>query len=279
MENIIHLDGQNSQPGGGRRDSFREVTLSNCKPECNLERQRLSRNSKTDESPLPEAALDSALPSDSDHNFDHHSSEEELEVINCASVIHRERTCQYPEKRKWSQANRLSLGENSCSSDDELRDLMCISTPVEFCSSPPANVHKPSHSQSPPPKVFHSSAANIPPHELCSVSPRKRHRHTPTVSSGANIQRPCLDFEKMQQIRVRLLWRCHAPVCGRSSRLLPQVLPPEDCYYARCHWKMSEETLFQFVVQWSLWCRHSRERVHIQPLRCTMIILEDIFYF
>ncbi|XP_067120042.1 uncharacterized protein [Centruroides vittatus] len=202
MENIIQLDGQSTQPGGSRRDGTKEVTLTDCKSDEHIERQRLSRNSKTDESPLPEAALDSALPSDSDHNFDHHSSEEELEVINSASV-HQQRNCQYPEKRKWSQANRLSLGENSCSSDDELRDLMCISAPVEFRSSPPANVHKPSHSQSPPPKVFHSSAANIPPIELCSVSPRKRHRRTPTATSGANVQRPCLDFEKMQQKLVK----------------------------------------------------------------------------
>ncbi|GIY34734.1 uncharacterized protein CDAR_4511 [Caerostris darwini] len=56
--------------------------------------------------------LDSALPSDSDHTFDHHSSEEELEVINCGTIA------KYPEKRKWSQANtRLSLGSGS--SDEE----------------------------------------------------------------------------------------------------------------------------------------------------------------
>ncbi|XP_055924915.1 uncharacterized protein LOC129956912 isoform X2 [Argiope bruennichi] len=119
------------------------------------------------------AALDSALPSDSDHNFDHHSSEEELEVIN--SLHH------HPEKRKWNG------GGGSADEDDEF--LCC---PVEFRTSPPAHVHKPS-------KCLRQ--AHIPPHELCSVSPRKRHRRTPTA-----IQRPCLDFEKMQQInRVRLL--------------------------------------------------------------------------
>ncbi|XP_076355425.1 uncharacterized protein LOC143249451 isoform X3 [Tachypleus tridentatus] len=165
--------------------------------------QQLLCASKTEmDSPLPEPALDSALPSDSDHNFDHHSSEEELEVINCGNVITRNSI--YPEKRKWSQANRFSGGENSASSDDELRDIVCVSTPVEFCASPPANVHKPSRSLSPPPKVFHSASANIPSFEVCSVSPRnlsprKKHRYM-HASGGANIQRPCLDFEKMQQI-------------------------------------------------------------------------------
>ncbi|XP_022241117.1 uncharacterized protein LOC106459034 isoform X2 [Limulus polyphemus] len=168
--------------------------------------QQLLCASKTDmDSPLPEPALDSALPSDSDHNFDHHSSEEELEVINCGgNVITRNNI--YPEKRKWSQANRFSGGENSASSDDELRDVVCISTPVEFCASPPANVHKPSRSLSPPPKVFHSASANIPSFEVCSVSPRNlsprkkhRHMHASGGGGGANIQRPCLDFEKMQQ--------------------------------------------------------------------------------
>ncbi|KAF8789314.1 hypothetical protein HNY73_007258 [Argiope bruennichi] len=120
-----------------------------------------------------EGGGDSALPSDSDHNFDHHSSEEELEVIN--SLHH------HPEKRKWNG------GGGSADEDDEF--LCC---PVEFRTSPPAHVHKPS-------KCLRQ--AHIPPHELCSVSPRKRHRRTPTA-----IQRPCLDFEKMQQInRVRLL--------------------------------------------------------------------------
>ncbi|XP_022241455.1 uncharacterized protein LOC106459147 isoform X1 [Limulus polyphemus] len=170
-------------------------------------RQQLSRASKTDvDSPLPESILDSALPSDSDHNFDHHSSEEELEVINCtSSLITRGRSNTYPEKRKWSQANCCSAAENSGSSDDEVRDLMCFSAPVEFCASPPANVHKPSQSLSPPPKVFHSAAANIPAFEVCSVSPRnnspkKIHRHAATNRVRRdNVQRPCLDFEKMQQ--------------------------------------------------------------------------------
>ncbi|KAG8194292.1 hypothetical protein JTE90_004523 [Oedothorax gibbosus] len=151
---------------------------------------------------------------------DHHSSEEELEVIN----KHHTSSHKVPEKRKWS---RLSGG--GCSSDDEVRDLMCChscshscghscshighscshighscshscsSRPVEFRSSPPANVPKPSP---PPSKLFHSE--DIPPHELCCavlMSPRKRHRRIAGASSTPSEARPCLDFEKMQQNR------------------------------------------------------------------------------
>ncbi|XP_076306160.1 uncharacterized protein LOC143222896 isoform X2 [Tachypleus tridentatus] len=177
-------------------------------------RLELSHISKTDvNSPLPEPILDSALPSNSDHNFDPHSSEEELEVINCTSnlVTRGSITTTYPEKRKWSQANYPNVFENSGSSDDEIQDLLCFSAPVEFCASPPANAYKPNQSLSPPLKMFHLATVNIPSFELCSVSscnpsPRKKHRHTSTNRSGrSNIHRPCLDFEKMQQIRVRLL--------------------------------------------------------------------------
>lgn len=145
--------------------------------------------------------LDSALPSDSDPNLEaNHSSEEELEVINCGAA-------RCPEKRKWSQANtgqqRRPPGPGSAaSSDDEVRDLMCASAPVEFRASPPANVPKPSRSLSPPPKLFHHDA--IPPHELCALaSPRKRHRRALLAAASTNpdaVHRPSLDFEKMQQV-------------------------------------------------------------------------------
>lgn len=181
----------------------------------NSERQQYSGASKTEvDSPILDPALDSALPSDSDHNCDHHSSEEELEVINSSDAVQEKSVIQYAEKRKWSQANRFSFGDNSGSSDEEVRDLVCISAPVEFRSSPPANVPKPSRSLSPPPKLFHSSVGNIPPLELCSVSPRKRHRHIPTSNSSTNLQRPCLDFEKMQQKLVRK----HGQASGRGKQ-------------------------------------------------------------
>lgn len=221
-------------------------------------------------SPASPYFLDSALPSDSDHNYDHHSSEEELEVINnpsnCAAVGTSAKellTCRsgsvstvMPEKRKWSQmtagstcslsntchqpthsSGRLTIAEtcsfihggSSCnvelgggggggrasvaviattpaadqssgSSDEEVQGLLAaMATPVQFRTSPPLDAHKPGRSQSPPPKLFHYGG-NASAAAALEVSPRKRHRHTPRAH---HIQRPCLDFEKMQQVSNR----------------------------------------------------------------------------
>ena len=217
-------------------------------------------------SPASPYFLDSALPSDSDHNYDHHSSEEELEVINnpsnCAAVgssVKELLTCRsgsvstvMPEKRKWSQmtggstcslsdachlathsSGRLTIAETSFvhggsssnvalgggggggrasvaviattpaadqssgSSDEEVQGLLAaMATPVQFRTSPPLDAHKPGRSQSPPPKLFHYGG-NASAATALEVSPRKRHRHTPRAH---HIQRPCLDFEKMQQV-------------------------------------------------------------------------------
>ncbi|XP_042144263.1 uncharacterized protein LOC120848907 isoform X1 [Ixodes scapularis] len=112
------------------------------------------------------------------------------------------------------------------------RCIVVPPTPVEFRASPPLHVHRP-YNGSPPPKVFHAAAASggltsslgssvssggtsahIPAFEVCAVSPRKRHRQDRgggtafgvfSLVDGGPVQRPCLDFEKMQQIRVKLL--------------------------------------------------------------------------
>jgi hypothetical protein len=215
-------------------------------------------------SPTSPYFLDSALPSDSDQNYDHHSSEEELEVINnasnCAVVGSSAKelvTCRsgsvstvMPEKRKWSQitggsacslsntclstnssgrltiagtcstvlggsdsnmalggaAGRASVSvisttpaaeQSSSSSDEEVQGLLAaMATPVQFRTSPPLNAHKPGRSLSPPPKLFHYGGHASATTAL-EVSPRKKHRHTPRAQ---HIQRPCLDFEKMQQV-------------------------------------------------------------------------------
>lgn len=155
--------------------------------------------------------LDSALPSDSDLNYDHHSSEEELEVIN--STIPQEprqppprsqSASTVPEKRKWSQVTRsvtplddspageiLIPPSSGSSGDEEVQGLLAaMATPVRFRTSPPRDAHKPGQrSFSPPLKLFH-----------LDVSPRKRHRQG--TSRPHHIQRPCLDFEKMQQVRI-----------------------------------------------------------------------------
>jgi hypothetical protein len=127
--------------------------------------------------------IDSALPSDSDHAYDHHSSEEELEVINNSyqevedlqsdTLLLGDDEVRGPgseNKRKWSQvaSNRLSV-ESTSSSDDEVQGLLRpVSTPVEFCTSPPVDAHKPSRSQSPPPKLFLFSAATEDGNEVSS---------------------------------------------------------------------------------------------------------------
>ncbi|KAF0768560.1 Uncharacterized protein FWK35_00001552 [Aphis craccivora] len=164
--------------------------------------------------------LDSALPSDCDQ----HSSEEELEVINSnpEALLQVElptpdpdeaNSCGVPENSVASLARKRcrSASEAGCgntiavswsgSSDDEVQGLMSTRpTPLKFCASPPSHVHKPGQctvSSSPPLKLVHLSPRQSV--SLPNTSPRKRHRqrHHPT----RNVQRPCLDFEKMQQLK------------------------------------------------------------------------------
>lgn len=74
--------------------------------------------------------------------------------------------------------------------------LTTRATPVQFRTSPPLEAVKPerrsvacnkTRTASPPPKLLHYE-----------VSPRKRTKH----ARHAHIQRPYLDFEKMQQVRL-----------------------------------------------------------------------------
>lgn len=115
-----------------------------------------------------------------------------------------------------------------CSSDDEVQSLVGFSgsaavdspLPLEFRSSPPEGAHRPTRSLSPPPKFFladqdmaaaPSSAMLAAPAPTLSVangngSPRKRHRHHAHRHHHHMQQRPCLDFEKMQQVRFIFLF-------------------------------------------------------------------------
>lgn len=181
---------------------------------------------------------------------------------------------------------------SSCSNDDADSGCLCgrrskLTTPVQFCTSPPMDVHRPRRKPwtPPPPKVFHVMTSNhsasfdlttqeeddeivdienrakprpaafMPvntgssgnaatsvkngmrpvsaglieheangssqycprhhhhttqttqqPQQRQTPSPNKRHRLTPRPP---NIQRPCLDFEKMQQIKKHVVtsWR------------------------------------------------------------------------
>lgn len=176
--------------------------------------------------------LDSALPSDCDQ----HSSEEELEVINCnpeavllrvevptpdadeanscggggvgggVSVENSAAAVASLARKRCRSASEAGCGNTlavswSGSSDDEVQGLMSTRpTPLKFCASPPSHVHKPGQctvSSSPPLKLVHLSPRQSV--SLPNTCPRKRHRqrHHPTRVA----QRPCLDFEKMQQVR------------------------------------------------------------------------------
>uniref|UniRef100_A0A0A9YQW7 Transcription initiation factor TFIID subunit 11 n=1 Tax=Lygus hesperus TaxID=30085 RepID=A0A0A9YQW7_LYGHE len=191
----------------------------------------LSRSQSSLLTPASPYFLDSALPSDTDLDtaYDLHSSEEELEVINSSQPT-RHTTGQ--EKRKWSQVTPDSVSRGtselgtaagccavhnhkgascvvgrcrtseaisccSASSDDEVVGLVAaMAAPVQFRTSPPRGTHRP-------------HLAATAPHE---PSPRKRHRN-------AAPPRPCLDFEKMQQLQARSVtaWR-HS---GEPSGELP----------------------------------------------------------
>ena len=123
--------------------------------------------------------------------LDAQTSEDELTIINCNRDAVR-------EKRKWSQVNRCnSCEDSSASSDDEVRDIFMEPTPLNFSSSPPKGVQKLTHTLSPKVFLANISTKNV---RLCCVSPRKRHRqiNSTDVSDATVIQRPCLDFEKMQ---------------------------------------------------------------------------------
>lgn len=130
-------------------------------------------------------------------DFDRHSSEDELGTINKENVA---------EKRKWSQVHCSGCCDSSGSSDEEVREFLFDPQPVLLSSSPPKGVHRV--------KVYTRFASQTQRQVLArmvptvtSVSPRKRHRQNTTSDnvydsdSGPLTQRPCLDFEKMQQVQ------------------------------------------------------------------------------
>lgn len=174
-----------------------------------------------------------SMESPAPDQHDPHSSEEELEVINMNNTkdlkfqrLLRATPICLPEKRKWSQIgdsrryspeneeNMSHYGnlspsspcfgkfhgddtvhvEHSGSSDEEVHSLLAsMATPVQFRTSPPLEALKlgrktPNNkvrTMSPPSKLIHYED-----------SPRKRSRHM----RHSHVQRPYLDFEKMQQV-------------------------------------------------------------------------------
>lgn len=97
-----------------------------------------------------------------------------------------------------------NLADSAGSSDEEVKEFMLDPKPVLLGSGPPAGIHK----------VMRTTATNFllpnePSFSLCAISPRKRHRLNSASDSSldlenmAVIQRPCLDFEKMQKTLMR----------------------------------------------------------------------------
>lgn len=123
-------------------------------------------------------------------DFDRHSSEDELGSINKENVA---------EKRKWSHAGC----DSASSSDEEVKELLFNPQPVLLSSSPPKGVLKIYTQNASPRQVL----ARMTPIPISTVSPRKRHRKSTASDSQSDsegesvVQRPCLDFEKMQQVR------------------------------------------------------------------------------
>lgn len=125
-----------------------------------------------------------------------------------------------PPQRCASTSLKAAAAGGGCSSgassDDETTTPsgafapISPSTPVHFSRSPPLDAHRPPtvRSLSPPLKMLNcdSTAVDQQRSQYLSSPRYKRHRQTPTQRShhAHNIQRPCLDFEKMQQVRTRL---------------------------------------------------------------------------
>lgn len=107
-------------------------------------------------------------------DFEHHSSEEELEIIHKEVVA---------EKRKRLQPSRLC----DSGSDEEVKELMLQPQPINFSSTPP--------------KVVSCSI----PVMVMTISSRKRLRHNTNSDTQleSSVRRPCLDFEKMQKNAVK----------------------------------------------------------------------------
>ncbi|KAJ0175886.1 hypothetical protein K1T71_009045 [Dendrolimus kikuchii] len=156
--------------------------------------------------PTPPRLLPDPEP---DHLYDHHSSEEELEVINgvpvegaCAAVAESRRRGASspppaaPEKRKWAHPylDADDIAARAPSSDD---DDTKVETPVRFRTSPPLEALKPRRAGVCACAGRGISGAGVVG-ERAPVSPRRRRTPLPPPRR----HRPALDFDKMQQLKV-----------------------------------------------------------------------------
>ncbi|XP_052769506.1 ABC transporter H family member 2-like [Mya arenaria] len=131
-------------------------------------------------------------------DFDRHSSEDELGSINKENVA---------EKRKWSDVHCSGCCDSAGESDDEVKEFLLTPQPVLLSSSPPKGVQRVRVYTKIANQTQRQVLARMAPITVTSVSPRKRHRlnyasdNVYDSDSGPATQRPCLDFEKMQQVQ------------------------------------------------------------------------------
>ena len=137
-----------------------------------------------------------------------HSSEEELEEIN---------KIMKPALVNANSSKNILIPHSSSSSGSSVSPPPPIpTTPVEFSTTPPNHVHKPRRSTSPPPLVIRRSQTPtevvLPSFkeftrsqsqhlddrrsERRAIGSKKRYKQ----SRIHHLQRPCLDFEKMQLV-------------------------------------------------------------------------------
>ena len=125
-------------------------------------------------------------------DFDGHSSEDELESITEENI-----------PGKVELPFHLEGRPSSSSTDEEVKDLLFNPQPVLLRTSPPKGVLK-IYTES---ETAQNMLIRVVTPILNTVSPRKRHRPYPTSDPQSDsegetvIRRPCLDFEKMQQVR------------------------------------------------------------------------------
>ncbi|CAB3238876.1 unnamed protein product [Arctia plantaginis] len=198
--------------------------------------------------PTPPRLLPDPEP---DHLYDHHSSEEELEVINGAPVgssgagsgtpgsttaaESRRRGASSPppsapEKRKWPaqpylDADQDELAARAPSSDD---DDTKVETPVRFRTSPPLEALKPRRAGAGACACAGglgaggaasaggaSVSSERPGPERAPPSPRRRRMPLPPPRR----HRPALDFDKMQQVWTATLFLPTIKMLKKQSEL------------------------------------------------------------
>ncbi|CAG4934374.1 unnamed protein product [Parnassius apollo] len=188
-------------------------------------------NDVTDISIHGEAASRPRGAPEPDQLYDHHSSEEELEVINggpsgggavagAGSVRAEGRrrgasspALAAPEKRRWAAQPYLDADELAArppSSDD---DDTKVETPVRFRTSPPLEALKPRRAGGVGTVAVAGSAAGSGAGSgEGSASPRRRRVALPPPRR----HRPALDFDKMQQLKSVQCEERIAPLSARG---------------------------------------------------------------